>query len=156
MLGGSLNAPLMIVGADPLDVTEAASPVERPSLLAEVPLPSRDGLELAADTAGLPPHAIAEFAPAVESLVGCGVEEREVVDAVVLLVLVLVVDLESSGDGAVVALPLDNVREAHSPSDVASEVALAGDVVSVCALWLWSAVSHSISLILDSLLSSSD
>ena len=153
MLGGS-DAALMIVGANALDVAEAAAPVERPSLLAEVPLAFGDGFELATDAAGLPPHAVSEHAPAVESLVRCGVEEREVLDAVVLLVLVDVVDLIAGRDGSVVALPFDDVRESQPSVEVPSEIALSGDVTPVRAQWLWSAFSHSISLISDSPLSS--
>jgi hypothetical protein len=133
----------VIVGTDARDVAEAATSVERPSLRADVPLADDDRLELAADGTRLPPDSVAKLTPAVESLVGCGVDEFKVLDAVVLLVAVPVVDLEPSRDGSVVPLPLDDVCESHPSVDATPQVSLSGEVVSVGAARLWPSFSHS-------------
>jgi hypothetical protein len=101
----------LLVQDNASDVARAASTVERPSLLAHVPVLCVDGFEVAANTARLPPRTVAKVAPAMDALMGCGVKEREVFDAVVLLVLIDVVDLESNRHGSVSALPFDNVSE---------------------------------------------
>jgi hypothetical protein len=134
---------------DDPNVAGSASSVERPALGAEIPVGGAHRLELAADSAGLPPFAISELTPGVDALVGESVDEGEVGEGVVLLVAVPVVDLVAVRDGAVDGLPGDDVPELESvgvAGRLASEVALAGDVLPVGPERLRSALAHERSL----------
>jgi hypothetical protein len=128
-------------------VTGPASSVERPPFTTEIPVGDPHRLEFSADTAGLPPLSVSELAPGVDALVGDGVDEEEVVEGVVLLVAVDVVDLEAFGLGTVDGFPGCDVSELESSVHVASEIALAGDVLSIRSASLWSSLSHADSLL---------
>ena len=65
------------------------------SALVEIPVLFGDRLELAAGAARLPPDVVDELAPAVNPLVGEGVNKLKILDSVILLIAVLVVDKES-------------------------------------------------------------
>jgi hypothetical protein len=134
---------------DDPNVAGSAPAVERPALGAEIPVDGAHRPELTADPAGLPPLAVSEFAPGVESFVGERIDEDEVDESVVLLVAVRVVDLVSGGDGSVGRLPGDDVPELESigvSGRMSSEIALAGDVLAIRSLGLRSALSHAPSL----------
>jgi hypothetical protein len=110
-----LGAPTLFIGNDFSDVAGSAPPVKGPSLSTDVPVLSVDGLKLPTEFAGFPPHAVSDFASAVDSLVGDCIEQLQVPDSVVLLVEVDMVDLEAIGDRSVMALPFDDVVH-DSPS----------------------------------------
>ncbi len=127
-------------------MTGAATPVERVPLGRDVPVLFGDGFECSADVAGLPPDAVAEFAPGMDALVVRETDEFKVGDVVVLLVSVSVVELESRRDGSVMPFPLNDVDKSESPVEVPAKITLRGDVVSVWSLGLWSGLSHASSL----------
>lgn len=91
-------------------------------------MPRVDGLELAAYSARLPPLVAAQLAPGMNALVLGGTDEPQVFEAVVLLVIVDVMDLVSSGHASVNAFPSGNVSELESAVDEPAQVSLAGDV----------------------------
>jgi hypothetical protein len=130
------------------DVAGSASAVERPPFLREVPPLGLEGSKELADGARLPPNPIDKLAPGVDSLVGCGVNEEEVGEGVVLLVSVDVVDLVALGDWPVSGFPSEDVAELEPLSSAggASEVALSGDEESVSSLGLGAGLSHAPSL----------
>jgi hypothetical protein len=128
------------------DVAGAAPSVEGPSFSGEVPPFLSDGAEKLADGAGLPPKPIDKLAPGVDSLVTDGINKEEVGEAVVGLVPVDVVDLVSVWDWPVDGFPGADVSELEAvgvAGGLASEITLAGDVLAVGSLGLWSALSHS-------------
>src|SRR3990167_9444820 len=108
------------------DVAGAAAPECGPAFSGEVPMLSGDGFPFSADSAGLPPDSISEFASGVDSLVLKGGNEPEVFESVVLFVLVDVVESPSGRDRPECCFPREDVREFALPVDGPSQVALAG------------------------------
>jgi hypothetical protein len=150
-LSGFPQFSQLLGGNDDTDVARPTATVERPSFRGKIEIVGGNGLPLAAYAARLPPYAVSEFAPGVNPFVfGVG-DELQVSDVVVLLVAVPVVDAAPNGDGSVMALPFDNVRESQPSVNVAPEVSGCGDVVSVWSLWPWSAFSHSGSITVSQL-----
>jgi len=106
---------------------------------------SVDGLELAADAAGLPPDATPQLAAGVDPLVREGVDETQISDPVVLLVFVVVVDSESCGDGTFVFFPDEVMHESAAAlgGDPDPVVALAGRVPESAGMAAcWSSLAH--------------
>jgi hypothetical protein len=75
----------------------------------------RDGLEHTTQSAWLPPDSVSQLATGVKPLVLKRGDKLEVRQLVVLLAAVLVVHLEACRDGAVGALPGDDVSHAEPP-----------------------------------------
>jgi hypothetical protein len=123
-------------------VAGTASAVERPAFLREVPPLEVEGSIEGADGASLPPLAVDELAPGMESLMGDGIDGDEVLDSVVELVSIDVVDLVSWGDSSEVLLPNNVVLESLSAFVLAPEIALSRDAVAVWSGWFRSCLSH--------------
>ena len=127
-LAGAPPLPQALVSDHSPDVAWPASAVEGPAFRADVPVLDVDGLEFAADGAGLPPLAVSEFATGVDALVLELRDDLEVPDVVVELVAVSVVDVVPRGDVAsVVLLPDVDVFHDLSPADSEPAVSLGCD-----------------------------
>ena len=110
------------------------------SALVEIPVLFGDRLELAAGAARLPPDVVDELAPAVNPLVGEGVNKLKILDSVILLIAVLVVDKESLGHRTVM-LPPDTPMLKHI-SRPTPDITLLSDVTSsVLSLCHWAVTS---------------
>jgi hypothetical protein len=125
---------------DDSDMAGSAAAVENPSLWAEVEVLGVGWLPFVADVAVSFPGSVggSSVVLGVQSFVGDGVDEVEVLDSVVLFVLVAVVDLEPVGDRSMLLLPDPVVDEPESPVEVGSVVALGGGVSEpgrVAAFW---------------------
>tara|TARA_Y100000310_G_scaffold301027_1_gene337137 strand:+ start:143 stop:682 length:540 start_codon:yes stop_codon:yes gene_type:complete len=139
------SAPLAF--DDDPDVAWAASPIEGPALFAEVPVCRSDRLEPATASARLPPDTVAEFAAAVEPLVGDLVNEEEVLDSIVEGVPVDVVDIVPCRDRPTVVL-LPGPSVGHDEPSPPIDPVVSGPVDTPFAevvLWLRSSLSHACS-----------
>ena len=87
------------------DVALSASPVQRVARFSKVPMFGGKWLEFSANMAGFPPHTVSQLAPAMQTLVSCGVNKGKVFKPVILLVSVSVVDRESFWDRPVCLFP---------------------------------------------------
>jgi hypothetical protein len=125
---GSPHFPQTLVSDHFGNMARSASPVERPPFLADVPVFCVDEFEFAAESAGFPPFAPAQFTSAVDALVLRRRDRDEVVGAVVEFVAVKVVDLVPFRDRLPVMLfPDFDVFELEG--DAVSSVSLTGDGV---------------------------
>jgi hypothetical protein len=101
-----------------------------------------DWFECSAEGTGFIPLPASSLTAAMDSLVIGRGDEFEVFDSIVLLVSVDVMEVESIGNRAMVPFPLFDVGEPSFSVDVAPEIALSGDVVSVGSFGFWSGLCH--------------
>jgi hypothetical protein len=87
-----------------------------------------DWLEHTAHPAWLPPDAVAQLATGVKPLVLKGRDQHEVGQVIVLPVAVPVVDMEALGEGAMGALPDNDVGHPGAAPDIDPVIATGGRV----------------------------